>query len=368
MKKSTKAGQDRFWVGMDDHAETIVVAILKNEETSPMAQFTVSNDERGHKQLIKRIRQLEGEVRCVYEAGPCGYELQRRLGKAKIHCDVAAPSLTPQRPGQRIKNDRRDALKLAVLLRGQLLEMVTIPDEEREALRDLVRAREDAGEDLLRARNRLSRLLLRHGYRFEGKSRWTQAHWRWIRGVQFEQAHVQSTLDHYILVVERCSERVDSLTGLLKTAAAEHQEIIARYSALRGVDWLTALTIYAEFGDLRRYRTAPSFMGALGLVPTEESSGPKQRRGSITKTGNAHGRRVLVESAWHAQHYPRLSSRLRKRRENLPAEVVSVAERAEVRLHSKFRRMERQNKRSTITAVAVARELAGFFWAIAQIP
>jgi transposase len=368
MKKSTKVGQDRYWVGMDDHAETIVVAIVRNEEPSPMAQFTISNDERGHKQLIKQIGQLGGEVRCVYEAGPCGYELQRRLGKARIPCEVAAPSLTPRRPGQRIKTDRRDALKLAVLLRGQLLEMVTIPDEEREALRDLVRAREDAGEDLLRARNRLSRLLLRHGQRFSEKSRWTQAHWRWIRGMQFEQRHVQATLEHYILVVERCAERVDTLTRLLKAAAEAHQEVIGRYSALRGVDWLTALTVYAEFGDLRRYRTAPSFMSALGLVPTEESSGPKHRRGSITKTGNAHGRRVLVESAWHARHYPRLSTRLGKRRENLPAEVVRVAERAEVRLHRKFRRMDNQNKRSTITAVAVARELAGFFWAIGQIP
>lgn len=368
MKKSNSTSKDRFWVGMDDHAATIVVAVLRNEELAPVARFTVSNDEKGQKELIKRLRELKGEVRCVYEAGPCGYGLQRRLTKAEIHCDVAAPSLTPRRPGQRVKTDRRDALKLAELLRGGVLSMVTIPDVEREALRDLVRAREDAGEDLLRARNRLNGLLLRHGHRYQEGNRWTRRHWRWIHAVKLEQAHAQEALENYITVVKSCIDRVDALTKLLKTAAEEHPQVISRYSALRGVDWLTALTVYAEFGDLRGYQNAPALMGAVGLVPCEDSSGERQRKGAITKTGNAHARRVLVEAAWHARRQPRVSEKLRKRRQNLPAEVVRIAEKADVRLHRKFSQMIYRNKRSTVAAVAVARELTGFLWAIAQVP
>jgi len=368
MKKSTSTTKDRFWSGMDDHAATIVVAVVRNEEASPAERFTVSNDEKGLKELIKRLQSLKGEVRCVYEAGPCGYGLQRRLMKAGIRCDVAAPSLTPQRTGQRVKTDRRDALKLAEMLRGQVLTMVTIPEIEREALRDLVRAREDAGEDLLRARNRLSRLLLRHGLQYREGNRWTRAHWRWINAVRFEQEHTQEALNNYITVVNSCKDRVEALTKLLKTASEEYPQVIGRYSALRGVDWLTAVTLYSEFGDLRRFRSASSLMSAAGLVPSEVSSGPRQRRGAITKTGNAHARRVLVEAAWHARRQPKVGQTLRKRRQNLPAEVVRIAEKAEGRLHRKFSRMIYRNKRSTVAAVAVARELTGFLWAIAQLP
>lgn len=368
MKKSNRTSKDRFWVGMDDHAATIVVAVLRNEEAAPVERFTVSNDEKGRRELIKRLKALKGEVRCVYEAGPCGYGLQRQLMKAGFVCDVAAPSLTPQRRGERVKTDRRDALKLAEMLRGQMLTMVTIPDVEREALRDLVRAREDAGEDLLRARNRLSGLLLRHGLHYREGNRWTRAHWRWINAVQLEQAHAQEALVNDITVVQRCIDRVEALTKLLHTAAEEHPEIIGRYSALRGVDWLTALTLYSEFGDLRRYGRASSFMSAVGLVPSEDSSGPRQRRGAITKTGNAHARRVLVEAAWHARRQPTVSETLRKRRKNVSAEAVRIAEKADGRLHRKFTRMIYRNKRSTVAAVAVARELAGFIWAIGQLP
>jgi transposase len=328
----------------------------------------VSNDERGHKELIKRLRELKGDVRCVYEAGPCGYGLQRRLQKAKIHCDVAAPSLTPKRPGRRVKTDARDALHLADMLRSNSLIMVRIPEVEREALRDLLRAREDAVEDVVRARNRLSRFLLRHEQHYRTGNRWTLAHWRWIRSIKLEQKYAQATLDEYITAAESRKDRVDALTKLLKGAAEEHDAVIGRYCALRGVDWLTALTIYAELGDLRRYTRAPGLMGAIGVVPTEDSSGPNQRRGSITKTGNAHVRRVLVESAWHARHPVRVGEKLRKRRENLPAEVVRIAQKADARLHRKFSRMIYRNKRSTVAAVAVARELSGFLWAIAQLP
>src|SRR5882672_5802151 len=222
MKKSNSTSKDRFWVGIDDHAATMVVAVLRNEEAAPVERFTVGTNEKGLKELDRRLKALKGEVRIVYEAGPCGYGLQRRLMKAGFVCDVAAPSLTPQRPGQRVKTDQRDALKLAEMLRGQLLTMVTIPDIEREALRDLVRARESAGEDLLRARNRLSRLLLRHGLQYREGNRWTRAHWRWINAIRLEQVHTQEALNHYIKVVNSCNERVEALTKLLKTASEKY--------------------------------------------------------------------------------------------------------------------------------------------------
>lgn len=359
--------EDGFWVGMDDHAATIVVAVLQNEDRKPGAPFKVSNDEKGLKELIRRLRELKGEVRCVYEAGPCGYGLQRRLTKAGFRCEVAAPSLTPRRSGQRVKTDRRDALKLAEMLRGHMLTMVTIPEVEREALRDLVRAREDALEDLTQARNRLSRFLLRQG-KYYRENRWTRAHWQWLDGIQLEQEDAQATLDHYITVVHSRMAHLEQITQSVKAAAEQHQPVISRYCALRGVDWLTALTIHAEYGDLRRYRQARAFMSSVGVVPSEHSSGPSTRRGPITKTGNAHVRRVLVEAAWHARLRPRVGRVLKKRRENLPAEVVRIAEKAEDRLHRKFSRMVYRNKRSTVAAVAVARELCGFLWAIAQLP
>jgi transposase len=368
MKKSISTTKDRFWVGIDDHAATMVVAVRRNEEAGPVERFTVGTDEKGQKELIERLKALKGEVRLVYEAGPCGYALQRRLMKAGFVCDVAAPSLTPQRRGQRVKTDRRDALKLAEMLRGQMLTMVTIPDVEREALRDLVRAREDAGQDLLRARNRLSRMLLRRGLQYREGNRWTRAHWQWINAVQLEQGYAQEALTNYITMVQSCVERVEALTKRLRSVADEHPQVIGRYSALRGVAWLTALTLYSEFGDLRRYGKASSFMSAVGLVPSEDSSGPRHHRGAITKTGNAHARRVLVEAAWHARRPLKVSETLKKRRKNVSAEAVRIAEKADARLHRKFTRMIYRNKRSTVVAVAVARELAGFIWAIGQLP
>lgn len=361
----TARTSDVFWVAFDDSADKIVAAVVKNAEDGEEL-FEVGTDEGGLRRLIRKLKSYAGELRCVYEAGPCGFVLQRKLSKEGIPCQVAAPSLTPLQSGSRIKTDRRDARKLARLYRAGTLTLIRVPCEEDESLRDLVRAREDAVEDLRQAQNRLGKFLLRHGHRYRGKSTWTQAHWRWIRGLKLDQGYGQEVLEAYVLAVTDAEERVKRLDRHVDQAATKYEPIVSRYAALRGIDRLSALTVHAELGDLKRFPSAPQMMAAIGLVPSERSSGLSQRRGSITKTGNAHVRRVLVEAAWHARHRPNVGPTIRRRREGLPAAVVTIAKEADARLHQKFSRLVWRNKRSTVAAVAVARELAGFLWAIGQ--
>lgn len=362
----TANAKDVFWVAFDDHADKIVGAVLVNWGERLHERFEVVPDEKGLGQLVKKLKSYQGEVRCVYEAGPCGMMLQRRLTKEGIRCDVAAPSLTPVQTGNRVKTDRRDAKKLVFLHRAGTLTLIHIPDEKREALRDLVRAREDAVEDLRQARNRIGKFLLRQGHRYRGKNTWTQAHWAWIRAIRLPHELSQQALEAYLLSVTDSQDRLARLDQQVSDAAAAYESIVSRYATLRGIDRLSAITVYAELGDLKRFPTAPELMSATGLVPSENSSGNSTRRGGITKTGNAHVRRILVEAAWHARHRPNVGTAVRRRRENQPAEVLKIAREAEARLHRKFTRMVWQNKRSTVAAVAVARELAGFLWAIGQ--
>ena len=366
MKNGTAIERDVFWVGFDDHADKVVAAVLVNNEERIHERFEVVPDEKGLRQLIKKLKGYEGEVRCIYEAGPCGFVLQRRLVKEGILCSIAAPSLTPRQAGNRVKTDRRDAKKLVFLYRSGTLTTIHIPDEEQEALRDLVRAREDAVEDGRRARNRLGKFLLRHGYRYRGKTTWSREHWRWIRSIEFEQQHSRQALEAYIAAVIGTEDQLKNLDRQVSEAADACEMVVRAYATLRGIDRLSAVTVHAELGDLKRFSGAPEMMSAVGLVPSENSSGNSQRRGSITKTGNAHVRRVLVEAAWHARHRPAVGEALRRRREQQPAKIVAIAKQADVRLHRKFTGLTWRNKRSTVAAVAVARELAGFLWAIGQ--
>lgn len=363
MKDST------FWVGLDWHADSVMVSVFGSSGSEPRERFEVVPDARGLKRLIHRLKGLGPAVRCVYEAGPCGYEPQRILACARIDCAVAAPSLIPRRPGDRVKTDRRDADKLGRFYRAGELTMVPIPDDEQEALRDLVRAREDAKVDLLRRRHRLGKFLLRHGHRFRDGKAWTQRHWSWIRSIRFEQPHSQAVFEEYQSAVIEGLDQVARFDRLLEQAA-QAPELAAkasRFQVLRGVATLTALTLIAEVGDLRRYGKASQFMGATGLVPSEHSSGASRHQGAITKTGNAHLRRALVEAAWHYRHRPGPSLRISHRRLGQPAALLSIARKADARLHRKYHRLIHRGKRSTQAAVAVARELAGFLWAIAQV-
>ncbi len=326
------------WIGMDVHKESIVVSAVRHASDRATARFETPNTDTGVHRLVKRLREM-GEVRCAYEAGPCGCELRRFLSSQDISCDVVAPSLIPRKPGDRVKTDRRDAEKLARLHRMGELTAIRVPTPAQEAIRDLVRTREDAKEDALRRRHRLQKFLLRQGRRYEGKS-WTQAHWSWIR-----------------TKIEEESRRPEIASA------------VARLRTLRGVDTVTAMTPVSELVDFSRFATVHELMSFAGLVPSEYSSGGKECRGRITKTGNAHIRRVLVEAAWHYRHSPTGTGiSLRKRREGQPAPVLEIARRAELRLCRKYRKMTGKGKNSRLTVVSVARELTGFVWAIGRSP
>lgn len=354
------------WVGMDVHAHGIAVAVYRGWEKEA-EEWEFGGDDRGIGRLRARLAKESGEVRCVYEAGPCGYELARELASKGIGCEVAAPSLIPRRAGERIKTDRRDARKLGSLYRSGELTLVTIPDSDQEALRDLLRAREDIAEDVLRRRHRLSRFLLRHGYRYRQGQAWTQKHWNWMQGLKLPSNRLQDVMGEYQQSVREGIEQLKRLDRLIEEASqeAQYQPLVEKLMVLRGVARLTGLTVVAEAGDLKRYPNAPAFMASTGLVPSEYSSGGKRRQGAITKTGNSHLRRVLVEAAWHYRHRPGQGRALVKRRAGQPTAAVALAKRAETRLYRKYIKLISRGKSSQLAAVAVARELAGFIWALA---
>lgn len=359
------------WVGMDTDTKNNQVAVYRGWDKEPAAEWIAGMDRKGMQRLIERLKKEEGEVRCVYEAGPCGYELYRRLRKAGIHCDVIAPSLTPRKPGDRVKTNRRDARNLGRLYRAGELTTIQVPDEKQEAVRDLVRAREDVREDLTRGQHRLRRFLSRQGLAWTGKTAWTQKHWRWIEHITFEDANLQTVLEESIRAVQQSQEQLKAFDARVEENAQkpEYEKKVARYKTMRGVRTTTAMTIIAEAWDLRRYPTAPEFMGSTGLVPGEHSTGDHQHRGRITKAGNAHLRRVLVEAAWQYRHRSMAGPSIKQRRQGQPAAVVAIVERADQRLNRKFRRLvDRYNKKPAVAAVAVARELAGFIWAVGQLP
>ncbi len=357
------------WVGMDVHKESIVVTAISHDSDRATARFEIPNTDTGVYRLVKRLREM-GEVRCAYEAGPCGYELRRFLSSQDISCDVVAPSLIPRKPGDRVKTDRRDAEKLARLHRMGELTAIRVPTPAQEALRDLVRTREDAKEDALRRRHRLQKFLLRQGRRYEGKS-WTQAHWNWVRSQKFADDNAQAVLTEYLVALEQELERIQRLNTKIEEESRrpEIASAVGRLRTLRGVDTVTAMTLVSELVDFSRFTTAHELMSFAGLVPSEYSSGGKEFRGRITKTGNAHVRRVLVEAAWHYRHPPTGAGiALRKRREGQPPPVLEIARRAELRLCRKYRKMTSKGKNSRLTVVSVARELAGFVWAVGRSP
>jgi transposase len=357
------------WAGMDDSANKINVAVFIRQENIPSQEFEVVNDNAGLGRLIKRLRSLPGEVRCVYEAGVNGYHIQRLFRKHGIHCDIAAPSLTPRRAGKRVKTDRLDAKQLGLLYRAGQLTTITIPGKEQESLRDLLRAREDAMEDQQRARHRLSRMLLRRGLKYRTGKAWSRGHLQWVKALRFEDVSDQMVLDEYRLALEEQTDRLHKFDEKIEELSKQPElnKKVRYLMALKGIQILTAMTIIAEALDLRRFPNAPAFMAAIGVVPCEYSSGERERRGNITKTGNSHLRRVVIESSWHYRHNSIPGKTLKKRREGLPAEILEIAREADKRLSKKYWRLINRGKQSRTAAVAVSRELAGFIWAIGHV-
>jgi len=354
---------------MDDAANKINVAVFFGQASNPHEEFVVVNDATGHGRLVKKLKSLPGEVRCVYEAGVNGYHLQRVLSRNKLSCDVAAPSLTPRRAGNRVKTDPRDAKDLAKLYRSGELTSIVIPGVKQESLRDLVRAREDAMEDQQRARHRLNRFLLRRGMKYRTGKAWTGGHLKWIKAIRFDDPETQTVLDEYRLALDEETERMKRFDELVEETAKapEYQKLVSYLMAFRGIKVLTAMTIIAEAIDLKRFDDARGLMAAIGLVPWEDSSGIQVRRGGITKTGNAHFRRVAIESSWHYRHAPVAGKALKKRRAGLPPEVLEIVRKADKRLNKRYWHLVNRGKNTRTAVVAVARELLGFIWAMGQV-
>lgn len=357
------------FVGMDVHAETIAVAVAEGRDVVRSLGMIPNRPE-----AVRRILGQLGPVKHVkvcYEAGPTGYVLYWQLTKLGVHCDVIAPSLVPMKSGDRIKTDRRDAERLARSYRSGDLTPIWVPDAEHEALRDLVRAREAGKEDQLRAKHRLGKYLLRYGKRpTDGCRAWTAAWWQWARALQMEHANQNTVLLDYILEVDQQTQRIARLDAAIDRAIVEApahlRAIVDALQALRGVAKVTAITLATEFGSFSRFEHAAQVMSYTGLVPSEHSSGAKNRRGSITKTGNSHLRRVLVESAWHYRHRPRLAKRQKDVQADVPANIASMAWRAQERLHRRYLALSLKSKPRAKVITAVARELVGFIWAIGR--
>jgi transposase len=358
------------FVGLDVHAETIVVAVAETAgEVRTLG--TIPNRPEAVRRLMRQLGPPD-QLRLCYEAGPTGYVLYWQLIGLGVHCDVVAPSLVPTKAGDRVKTDRRDAEKLARSYRAGDLTAVWVPDAEHEALRDLVRAREAAKKDQLRARHRLGKFLLRHGRRRPAhlKMAWTAAHLDWIRTVHFESAAHRVVLADYLHEVDRVATRIAALnTAILeavRTAPSQMRAVIQALQALRGIATVSAATIVAEVGQLSRFEKPRQLMGYAGLVPSEYTTGARRRLGAITKTGNAHLRRVVMEAAWAYRFGPVVRGPLRARQAGLDPAITEIAWRAQKRLHDRYRTLGSKGKNGNQVITAVGRELLGFIWDIAR--
>jgi transposase len=356
-------GQGTTYVALDDSKDRIVAGILRSGEREPELR-PIPNDPTVIQRFFKRLKH-EGNVRACYEAGVSGYELYRRLRALGIECEVIAPTLTPRRPGQRIKTDRRDATKLVRLFRAGELTPIHVPTEMEEGVRDLVRCRDDVRRDVLRWRHRVLKLLARHGRLWHAGKNWSRAHWTWIRQQRFEQPPLQRALEASLFALEQALARRAELDREIEAVAqtAAYREPVGWLRCFRGIDTLSAMTLLAELVDFHRFKHPRELMAYLGLVPSEHSSGNMQRRGALTKAGNSHARRVLIEAAWHYRHRPTIAGALATRSTGQPRAILSQAWRAQQRLHRRYRHLVGHGKRSPIAVAAVARELVGFIWA-----
>lgn len=355
------------FLGLDVHAETIAVAIAE-PDGEVRSQGVIPNRSESIRKLIRKLGPAE-HLRACYEAGPTGYVLYWQLSQLGVECEVIAPTLVPVKAGDRVKTDRRDAIKLARSYRSGDLTPVWVPDAYSEALRDLVRAREAAKQDQLRARHRLSKFLLRTGQRpAVGVKAWTQPYMTWVRQLRYEQAAQEATRLDHLHEVEHMRERVKRLeaaiTDTVQSAPARVRDVVRGLQALRGIAEISAVTIVAELGQLSRFQSPRQLMGYSGAVPSEHTSGQRQRRGSITKTGNAHLRRVAIEAAWSYRLRPAVGPALRKRQQQVPETIREIAWKAQLRLHKRYTRLAAAGKDQRKIVTALGRELLGFIWAI----
>jgi transposase len=353
-------------VGMDVHKDSIDVAIADAKEARLFGR--IGGEAAALDRAIRKLRAVHRDPVFVYEAGPCGFWIYRRLRAQGLGCMVVSPSMTPRRAGDRVKTDRRDALQLARLARAGELEPIYVPDSRDEAIRDLVRAREDAVNMQRQARQRLQALLLRNEIRYVGKSSWTAAHRRWIAHLKLPDPAQQIAFEEYVAAVEEAGARLERLASAI-AAQLEHwrwRPLVEALQAFRGISAIHAVRIVAELGDLTRFASARRLMGYLGMIPSEDSSGRRRRQGSITKAGNSSARRAFIEAGWAYAHPARVSWVIARRQTGLARNVTDLAWRAQLRLCARFRKLSARGLNRNKIVVAIARELSGFVWALGQ--
>jgi transposase len=351
------------YVALDDSKRKVVVAILRPGQTQP-EQREMPKEPQLIRRLFQRLKR-EGPVEACYEAGVSGYDLHRQITACGVSCAVIAPALTPRRAGQRIKTDRRDAAKLVRLFRAGELTAIHVPDEAEEAVRDLLRCREAVRRDVLRWRHRLLKFLDRHGHLYVTGKNWSQRHWAWIRAQHFDLPALQRTFEATLFALEQTLAHQAELDKEIEALAqqAPYAEPVGWLRCFRGIDTLSAMILVAEIVAFQRFRRPRELMAYVGLVPSEYSSGETVRRGAITKTGNAHVRRALVEAAWHYRHRPTVGRVLAARSAGQPPEFLAHAWRAQQRLYRRYRHLVGHGKRPPVAVTAIARELVGFIWA-----
>ncbi len=358
----------KFFVALDVHKDSIAVGTAEPGRAPARLVGTIAHDVAKVRKLLARYGDPR-HVHVVYEAGPTGYGLQRALARSGYRCEVIAPSMIPRRAGDRVKTDRRDCLRLAELARAGELRAVWIPDPADEAIRDLTRAREDAVNARTQGRHQLKSFLLRHDVRYPQRTSWSKTFYRWLGTLSFAGSGAQTAFTEYWQAVTAADERVARLTVALKESIAgwRFEPVVAALQALRGIDAISAIGLVAEIGDIARFGHPRQLMSYLGLVPSEHSSGERVVRGSITKTGNAHARRLLTEAAWNYRFKPRIGYEAQRRAEALPQVIRDLAWKAQLRLSGRFARLRAKGLHVNKVCVAVARELAGFVWAIASL-